>query len=89
VLSGRGPWTIRLPDTVLHVVVEDAAGSSIHAKMFVLDQETWAGEPRELRHLQPGPHTLFFAADGYQSAIARVNVPPTGRVDLRVILPAR
>ncbi|MDO8349158.1 MAG: hypothetical protein Q7T30_02900 [Planctomycetota bacterium] len=87
-LTGEGPWTLQVPAGEVLVEVrstgkEAEVAATIGGAHVRLDGATL------LRRLPPGPHRLFVAAEGHQSAIVDVVVPSTGRAEVKIELPAR
>jgi len=89
VLRGDGPWTIRIPDNELRVVVVDEQGERVDAQLFWDDAWLQVENVASLRCVRPGPMRLFVTADGLQTAIVDLVVPESGLLEVEVKLPGR
>jgi len=89
VLTGDGPWEIRLPDTTLQLDVRGADDQPLASEVFVLDQQVTAPPATTLLGLPSGPLRLWVTAAGHQGAVVDTIVPAHGEKELHVRLPSR
>ncbi|MCK5940435.1 MAG: hypothetical protein KAI24_00590, partial [Planctomycetes bacterium] len=86
VLTGDGPWTLRLPDGAIAFDVVDADGQPCNVTCMFGDRDHLVRPGKPLVGLQPGPQTFFLTASGHRTAVVHAVIgaePQAVRVQLQ------